>query len=182
MRVRQSPPRATPRPDGRWSHPHAPARQPQLLMGIPALQTDFITRDALSAAVLAWSVAKHRPLEDILGDQGALDPAYCDLLRPMVDLYIASHGGAEQSLQAISRASDVASDLKRAIADTEVQASLGQVGRGHREATVPTQQPGPDEQTRSRPRQRRPPRRLRRPRYRPRRCSNRRPHRGCSGR
>jgi hypothetical protein len=57
-----------------------------LLLGILALQTDFITRDALIAAMLAWSVAKHSPLEDILVDQGALDPADRDLLRPMVDL------------------------------------------------------------------------------------------------
>jgi hypothetical protein len=55
-----------------------------LLLGIRALQTDFVTRDALIAAMLAWSDAKHRPLEDILVDQGALDPAYRDLLRPMV--------------------------------------------------------------------------------------------------
>jgi hypothetical protein len=46
-----------------------------LLLGILALQTDFVTRDALIAAMLAWSVAKHRPLESILVDQGALDAA-----------------------------------------------------------------------------------------------------------
>jgi hypothetical protein len=39
-----------------------------LLLGILALQTDFITRDALIAAMLASSVAKHRPLENILVD------------------------------------------------------------------------------------------------------------------
>jgi hypothetical protein len=39
-----------------------------LLLGILALQTDFITRDALIAAMLAWSVARYRPLEDILVD------------------------------------------------------------------------------------------------------------------
>jgi hypothetical protein len=57
-----------------------PTADRNLLLGILALQTDFITRDALIAAMLAWSVAKHRPLEDILVDQGALDPAYRDLL------------------------------------------------------------------------------------------------------
>jgi serine/threonine protein kinase/Flp pilus assembly protein TadD len=126
-----------------------------LLLGILALQTDFITRDELIAAMLAWSVAKHRPLEDILVDQGALDPAYRDLLRPMVDLHIARHGGAEQSLAAISRASDVAADLKRAIADSEVQASIGHVGASHGGPTIQTQQPGPDDSTVTLPRFRR---------------------------
>jgi hypothetical protein len=105
-----------------------PTADRDLLLGILALQTDFITRDALIAAMLAWSVAKHRPLEDILVERGALDPAYRDLLRPMVDRHIAKHGGPGRSLQAISRASDIAAVLKRAVADSEVQASLGHAG------------------------------------------------------
>jgi hypothetical protein len=51
-----------------------------LLLGILALQTDFITRDALIAAMNTWALQKHRPLEDILVDQGALDPADRDSL------------------------------------------------------------------------------------------------------
>jgi hypothetical protein len=57
-----------------------------LLLGILALQTDFITRDDLIAAMLAWSVAKNRPLEDILVDRGALEPAERVLLTTVVNL------------------------------------------------------------------------------------------------
>jgi eukaryotic-like serine/threonine-protein kinase len=39
-----------------------------LLLGILALQTDFITRDALIAAMNAWALERHRPLEDLLVD------------------------------------------------------------------------------------------------------------------
>jgi hypothetical protein len=118
-----------------------------LLLGIVALRTDFITRDTLIAAMLAWSVAKHRPHEDLLVDHGAIDPADRDLLRPMVDRHIARHGGPEKSLAAISRASDVASDLRRAIADSEVQATIGHVGEGRGGPTIHTEQPGPDDST-----------------------------------
>jgi hypothetical protein len=67
---------------GSTSEPHAmpTSADRNLLLGILALQTDFITRDALVAAMLAWSVAKHRPLEDILVDQAALEPVDRDLL------------------------------------------------------------------------------------------------------
>jgi hypothetical protein len=83
-----------------------------LLLGILALQTDFITRDALIAAMLAWSVAKHRSLEDILVDQGALDPADRDLLRPMVDRHVARHGGPEASHAALSSVCVLMDDLE----------------------------------------------------------------------
>jgi tRNA A-37 threonylcarbamoyl transferase component Bud32 len=126
-----------------------------LLLGILALQTDLITRDDLIAAMLAWSVAKHRPLEEILVEQNALDPADCDALCVMLDRHIAKHGGPEASLAAISRASDVVSDLKRAVADPDLQASLGHVGAGHEGETIHTQHPGPDDPTGSLPRYRR---------------------------
>jgi hypothetical protein len=83
-----------------------------LLLGILALQTDFINRDALVAAMLAWSVAEHRPLEDVLVDQGALDPAYRDLLRPMVDGHIARHGGPEASHAALRSMGLIMDDLE----------------------------------------------------------------------
>jgi hypothetical protein len=98
-----------------------------LLLGILALQTDFITRDALIAAMLAWSVAKHRPLENILVDQGALDPAYRDLLRPMVDIHIAKHGGPEASLAAINSTSPIMDVLLRAVPNSDAIVPLGRI-------------------------------------------------------
>jgi hypothetical protein len=96
-----------------------------LLLGILALQTDFINRGDLIAAMLAWSVAKDRSLEDILVDQGALDPADRDLLRPMVDRHVAKHGGPEASLAAIGSANPIMDDLMRAGPNPDVIASLG---------------------------------------------------------
>jgi hypothetical protein len=116
-----------------------------LLLGILALQTDVITRDALIAAMNAWAVAKHRPLEDILVEQGALEPADRDLLRPMVDRHIARHGGPEKSLQAISRASDVAADLNRAVADRgDPQGGLDPRPAGHDDGTDDVLRHDPD--------------------------------------
>ena len=45
-----------------------------LLFGILALQMDFISRDALIAAMNAWVLEKHRPLADLLEERGALSP------------------------------------------------------------------------------------------------------------
>ena len=49
-----------------------PAADRNLLFGILALQMDFITRDDLIAAMNAWVLEKHRPLADVLEEQGAL--------------------------------------------------------------------------------------------------------------
>src|SRR5258708_575489 len=94
-----------------------------LLLGILALPTDFITRDALIAAMLAWSVAKHRPVEDILVDRGALDPADGDALRAMLERRIARHGDAAASLAALTKIGS-AHEVFGQITDPEVQASL----------------------------------------------------------
>ena len=43
-----------------------------LLFGILALQMDFISRDALIAAMNAWVLDKAKPLGQVLHEQGAL--------------------------------------------------------------------------------------------------------------
>ena len=60
--------------------PHPDADR-NLLFGINALQNDFITRDALIAAMNAWVLEKHRPLGEILVERGDLDPADRDAAR-----------------------------------------------------------------------------------------------------
>jgi tetratricopeptide (TPR) repeat protein len=52
--------------------PHAAADR-NLLFGILALQMDFISRDALRAAVHAWAESPRTPLDQVLRAQGALD-------------------------------------------------------------------------------------------------------------
>ena len=51
---------------GRWAHDR------NMLFGILALQMDFITRDALVAAMNAWVLEKSKPLGAILVEQGRL--------------------------------------------------------------------------------------------------------------
>ncbi len=52
--------------------PVDPAADRNLLFGVLALQMDFVSRDALIAAMQAWGLAKHRPLGEILLEHGAL--------------------------------------------------------------------------------------------------------------
>jgi len=62
-----------------------------LLFGVLALQMDFITRDALIAAMNAWVLQKQRSLGEILEAQGALAPGDRALLEPLVSRHIAQH-------------------------------------------------------------------------------------------
>ena len=98
-----------------------------LLFGILALQMDFITRDALVAAMNAWVLAKEKSLGQILVEQQAMPQANYDLLAPLVDAHIRQHNNdPQQSLAAVSSLSDAVGDL-RSIADADVHASLERV-------------------------------------------------------
>ena len=55
-----------------------------LLFGILALQMDFITRDALIAAMNAWVVQKGQPLAASSSSTGDLDRTTSSLLDPLV--------------------------------------------------------------------------------------------------
>ena len=73
-----------------------------LLFGVLALQMDFISRDALIKAMQSWAAEKTKQLGQILTEQGALSAARCALLEPLVEEHVRQHGGAEQSLAAVS--------------------------------------------------------------------------------
>jgi formylglycine-generating enzyme required for sulfatase activity len=95
-----------------------------LLFGILAVQMDFVGRDALIAAMHAWVLEKHKPLGQILVDQGALDPRDHALLEPMVARHVEKHGDdPAKSLAAVSSAESIRRDLA-AVADADVRASL----------------------------------------------------------
>ena len=99
-----------------------------LLFGINALQNDFITRDALVAAMAAWALAKDRPLGAVLVEQGALDPADRVALEAMIARRLARHDGdPARSLAAISSAEGIAADLRRSVADPDLLASLATI-------------------------------------------------------
>ncbi len=109
-----------------------------LLFGINALQNDFITRDALIAAMAAWALAKHRAIGEILVEAGALDPLDRDALEAMIVRRLAKHDDdPAKSLAALSSAESIAADLKRAIADPEIQASIAHVNADPHATRVP---------------------------------------------
>src|SRR5262249_53640030 len=98
-----------------------------LLFGILALQMDFISRDALIAAMNAWVLHKHRPLGQILVSQGALAPEDHALLEPMVARHVRLHGGdPAKSLSALTSDGPAAALIK-GVADPDVQASLARL-------------------------------------------------------
>jgi serine/threonine-protein kinase len=99
-----------------------------LLFGILAVQMDFISRDALIAAMNAWVLDKAKPLGQILVEQAALTARARDKLDEVVELHLEIHGGDPQkSLAAVSSiGSSVRQELEK-VPDAELHASLAQV-------------------------------------------------------
>src|SRR4051812_46239139 len=96
-----------------------------LLLGILAQQMDFVTRDALFAAMNAWIIRKQTPLGALLVERGDLAGSRRELLEALVDEHVRAHGGdPARSLQALSSVGPVVDDLGR-LTDADVQASLG---------------------------------------------------------
>jgi eukaryotic-like serine/threonine-protein kinase len=88
--------------------PH-PEADRNLLFGINALQNDFITRDALIAAMNAWVLEKHRPIGEILVEQGAIGPTERDAIEVMINCRLARFGNdPAASLAAMSSIDSVA--------------------------------------------------------------------------
>src|SRR4051812_31876778 len=95
-----------------------------LLYGILALQMDFISRDALVAAMNAWVLDKKKSLGQILVEQGALRAEAHARLEPLVEMHVELHGGDPQkSLAAVNGPGSVRESLGQ-IADPELHASL----------------------------------------------------------
>ncbi len=100
-----------------------------LLFGILAFQMDFVTRDALIAAMNAWVVRKDQPLGQILVEQGALGEDERRLLEPLVEKHLARHGGdAQRSLVSVATEPGL-QDALQSVADFDFQASLVQLGK-----------------------------------------------------
>src|SRR5262249_38388658 len=95
-----------------------------LLLGILALQMDFIGRDALIAAMHAWVLDKAKPLGQILQEQGALPPQERALLETLVDRHLRHHGNDPQQSLAALAAPPAVRDERARLADPDVQASL----------------------------------------------------------
>lgn len=90
---------------------------------------DFISRDALIAAMNAWVLRKETFLGDLLQEQKALSAERGQLLNALVDEHVRQHGNdPRQSLESLSSASDLRSELKEKLIDTDLRHSLQVVG------------------------------------------------------
>ena len=91
-----------------------PAADRNLLFGILALQMDFISRDALVAAMHAWVLDKARPLGQILREAGQLDEDEFALLEGLIRKHLEKHGNdPQQSLAAVSALRSIRRDLRQ---------------------------------------------------------------------
>lgn len=117
--------------------PHAPRSDGNrnLLFGVLALQMDFITREALIAAVSAWSSDSSRSLDQILVDQGALGTEERALLEPLIKKHLERHGeDPERSLAAAVAPNELTRHDLEQVGDSDVLDSLalaaGRTNRG----------------------------------------------------
>jgi serine/threonine-protein kinase len=95
-----------------------------LLLGILALQNNFINRTELLAGFNAWVEDKSKSLGALLLEQKALSAEQLALLEALVTEHLRQHDNdADRSLAALSSISAARQELAR-IADPDVQASL----------------------------------------------------------
>ena len=104
-----------------------PASDINLLLGILALQMDFINQDQLVRGMNGWILEKRKSLAELLMEQGALDQETRHLLETMVRKHLALHGNDPgRSLGALRSGESLPAPLCQ-INDGSVQASLAQV-------------------------------------------------------
>src|SRR5262245_40026433 len=109
-----------------------------LLFGIVALQMDFINRDQLVAGMNAWVLAKHKPLGQILSEQGALSADDTAAIESLVRRHLLRHdNNPEHSLAGLGAIGRVRDELAQ-VPEADLRASLPHVasGRHDPEATL----------------------------------------------
>lgn len=116
-----------------------------LLFGILAVQTDFISESDLIAAMNAWLLNKQRPLDEYLVESGALDPATHSVIDALVSKHVEKHtGDTARSLEALHATASLRENLA-VYKDHDVQMSLGHLAQSPAKAdthatAVPQQQ------------------------------------------
>ena len=95
-----------------------------LLLGLLALQLDFITKEGLLAAMQEWLLEKQTPLAELLARNGALPPDRRLLLEALVREHLKQHGDdPQQSLASLSSVDSAKQQLGQ-LADPDLQSSL----------------------------------------------------------
>jgi serine/threonine-protein kinase len=119
--------------------PHSHSADRNLLLGIIALQMDFISRDQLIAAIGAWILDKHKSLGQLLSEQGVLSHDEHEAIETLVRHHLLRHDNdVERSLASLSSIGQRLRDDLSRIADPDMQASLPLIssGRGDNESTL----------------------------------------------
>lgn len=110
-----------------------------LLVGILALQMDFISRDQLIECLSTWVLDKDTPLEQVLADHGALDEPSKEVLAALVDQHVKVHDGdVERSLAAVSALAPLKGKLS-GLGDDDLEASLAVVHEGEENSSLMTE-------------------------------------------
>src|SRR5262245_55136514 len=111
-----------------------------LLLGVLALQMDFVSRDSLIRAMNAWALEKTRSLGEVLCAQGDLREDECELLEALLHKHLEKHDNdPEKSLAALAPDAAVVSAL-RETPDAELHACFTRIERrpnGPQEPTAP---------------------------------------------
>ena len=107
-----------------------PSRDRNLLVGMLALQMDFITRDQLIAGLQSWVQDKSRPLEDLLHQAGALDDDLRNLVANLADRHLRQHGGDPQRSLAALTPPPALTDVLTSVDDPDVNTTLTFFGQG----------------------------------------------------
>ncbi len=95
-----------------------------LIFAILAIQNDLVSRDGVIAAMNAWISAKHKPISQILVEQGSLDPDDAAAIDGMISRIIRKSGGdVHKTLESLSSVAELAAPLA-ALGDTDLTASL----------------------------------------------------------
>ena len=103
-----------------------------LLLGVIALQNNFIDRHQMVSAFDRWVSDKKKSMAEILVQIQAITPEEKALIEALVKRHIAKNGGdAQASLAALSSAGAVALDLMP-VRDDDLQASIGHLARSPR--------------------------------------------------
>jgi eukaryotic-like serine/threonine-protein kinase len=112
-----------------------------LLFGILALQMEFITREALIAAMYAWFLDKCKPLGEVLVEQRALRDDQRAALDVLVELHVECHQG-DPAKSLASVADDVTRSLA-GLADPDIERSLAGLPGANSRALDATVDPAP---------------------------------------
>ena len=84
-----------------------------LLVGIVALQMDFVTRDELISAMQSWMLAKDHPLGELLVERKLLVSGEREVIEALVDRHVSRHRGDHgESLSALAKSERTRSILK----------------------------------------------------------------------